>query len=181
MLVGGLWLEPGEKIYNAVFLLQDGKIAHITCKHNLPNYGVFDEKRVFEAAPTPEPILFNGIKLGVMICEDTWNINTAKNLKKNGAEILISLNASPFEADKSEMETAKMRGSLVDAVEMKQAMDMVVSEVRAKLLNNAPTRIAARAKSEKKEGAIKVIAKEEISAALLVLSTTDPVTLVGAG
>jgi phage terminase Nu1 subunit (DNA packaging protein) len=84
------------------------------------------------------------------------------------------------EADIAEMEAAKMRGDLVDAVEMKQAMDLVISEVRAKLLNNAPTRIAARAKSEKKEISIKAIAKEEITAALLALSTTDPADLVGA-
>ncbi|MEP1637286.1 terminase small subunit, Nu1 [Ascidiaceihabitans sp.] len=83
------------------------------------------------------------------------------------------------EADIAEMEAAKMRGDLVDAVEMKQAMDLVISEVRAKLLNNAPTRIAARAKSENKEASIKAIAKEEITAALLALSKTDPADLVG--
>lgn len=84
------------------------------------------------------------------------------------------------EADIAEMEAAKMRGDLVDAVEMKQALDLVISEVRAKLLNNAPTRIAARAKSERKESSIKAVAKEEITAALLALSATDPADLVGA-
>lgn len=84
------------------------------------------------------------------------------------------------EADIAEMEAAKMRGDLVDAVEMKQAMDLVISEVRAKLLNNAPTRIAARAKSQKKEASIKAIAKEEIAASLLALSKTDPSDLVEA-
>ncbi len=63
---------------------------------------------------------------------------------------------------------------------MKEALDLVVAEVRANLLNNAPTRIAARAKSEKKEASIKLIAKEEIGAALRKLSTTDPTSLVGA-
>ena len=80
----------------------------------------------------------------------------------------------------AEMEAAKMRGALVDAEQMKEALDLVVAEVRANLLNNAPTRIAARAKSEKKEASIKLIAKEEIGAALRKLSTTDPTSLVGA-
>ena len=73
-----------------------------------------------------------------------------------------------------------MRGALVDAEQMKEALDLVVAEVRANLLNNAPTRIAARAKSEKKEASIKLIAKEEIGAALRKLSTADPTSLVGA-
>ncbi|MCE3233607.1 MAG: synthase, partial [Rickettsiaceae bacterium] len=101
MLVGGLWQEPDGKIYNAAALLDEGEIKHITCKNDLPNYGVFDEKRVFAAAPLPEPLEFRGVKLGVMICEDLWNATTSKHLKKKGAEILISLNASPFEVSKS--------------------------------------------------------------------------------
>ena len=72
------------------------------------------------------------------------------------------------------------RNGLHPAVPMKEALDLVVAEVRANLLNNAPTRIAARAKSEKKEASIKLIAKEEIGAALRKLSTTDPTSLVGA-
>jgi phage terminase Nu1 subunit (DNA packaging protein) len=84
------------------------------------------------------------------------------------------------QADMAEMEAAKMRGALVDAEQMKEALDLVIAEVRANLLNNAPTRIAARAKSEKKEASIKLIAKEEIGAALRKLSTTDPTSLVGA-
>lgn len=83
------------------------------------------------------------------------------------------------EADIAEMEAAKMRGDLVDAEEMKSTLELVMSEVKTKLLNNAPSRIAARSKSEKKEAAIKAIAKQEISASLQVLSSTDPADLVG--
>lgn len=82
------------------------------------------------------------------------------------------------EADIAEMEAAKMRGDLVDAVEMKDALELVMSEVKTKLLNNAPTRIAARTKTEKKEASIKAIAKEEISASLRALASTDPADLV---
>lgn len=82
------------------------------------------------------------------------------------------------EADIAEMEAATMRGDLVDAVEMRDVLFSVMSEVKTKLLNNAPTRIAARSKSEKKEAAIKAIAKEEISASLKSLSLTDPTQLM---
>ncbi len=82
------------------------------------------------------------------------------------------------EADMAEMQAAKMRGDLVDALEMKDALELVMSEVKTKLLNNAPTRIAARTKTEKKEARIKTIAKEEISDALQGLASTDPADLV---
>jgi len=82
------------------------------------------------------------------------------------------------EADIAEMEAAKMRGDLVDAIEMKDALELVMSEVKTKLLNNAPTRIAARTKTEKKEASIKAIAKEEIAASLQALASTDPADLV---
>lgn len=82
------------------------------------------------------------------------------------------------EADIAEMEAAKMRGDLVAAVEMKDTLELVMSEVKTKLLNNAPTRIAARTKTEKKEASIKAIAKEEISASLRALASTDPADLV---
>jgi len=82
------------------------------------------------------------------------------------------------EADIAEMEAAKMRGDLVDAVEMKDALELVMSEVKTKLLNNAPTRIAARTKTEKKEASIKAIAKEEIAASLQALASTNPADLV---
>lgn len=82
------------------------------------------------------------------------------------------------EADIAEMEAAKMRGDLVDAVEMRGALELVMSEVKTKLLNNAPTRIAARTKTEKKEASIKAIAKEEIAASLQALASTDPADLV---
>ncbi|MDB2415412.1 NAD+ synthase [Rickettsiales bacterium] len=99
MLVGTLWKE-GNKLYNAAAMLEDGEIKHITCKHNLPNYGVFDEVRIFEQAPLPEPILFKGINLGVMICEDLWQLEVGKHLAKHHSDIFIALNASPFEVKK---------------------------------------------------------------------------------
>ena len=71
LLIGAPWRCNG-RLYNAALLLDDGGIAAVRFKHELPNYGVFDEKRVFAAGPLPDPIEFRGARLGVMICEDMW-------------------------------------------------------------------------------------------------------------
>ncbi|MDZ4842833.1 MAG: NAD+ synthase [Hyphomicrobium aestuarii] len=96
VLVGTIWVDAG-KLYNAVALLQDGRIAAVRTKVDLPNYGVFDEKRVFTAGPLPGPILFKGVKLGVPICEDIWTEEVTECLAECGAEILIAINGSPFD------------------------------------------------------------------------------------
>ena len=71
MLVGTPWVEDG-KLYNAYCLLDGGAIAAVRCKVDLPNYGVFDEKRVFAPGPMPGPVNFRGVRLGMPICEDIW-------------------------------------------------------------------------------------------------------------
>ena len=93
------WREA-DVVYNAVVLLADGRIAAIRYKHELPNYGVFDEKRVFSAGPLPEPVEFRGVRLGVPICEDIWYPEVARHLAARGAELLIVPNGSPFERTK---------------------------------------------------------------------------------
>jgi len=72
LLLGTPWVEDG-KLYNAVVLLDGGAINAVRLKVNLPNYGVFDERRVFAVGPLPGPINFRGIRIGVPICEDIWN------------------------------------------------------------------------------------------------------------
>lgn len=99
ILLGAPWAEEG-KLFNSAFLLEGGRIAARRDKHELPNYGVFDEKRVFDAGPVPEPILFRGFRLGVLICEDWWFPTVPAALTGHGAEILISLNGSPYEVGK---------------------------------------------------------------------------------
>jgi NAD+ synthase len=99
MLVGAPWVSDG-KLYNAVLLLEGGKVAGARYKHELPNYGVFDEKRVFAAGPLPGPISFRGVRLGVPICEDIWFPDVVECLAESGAEILVVPNGSPFETDK---------------------------------------------------------------------------------
>ncbi len=98
-LIGSPWRQDG-KLYNAALLLDGGTIKHARLKHELPNYGVFDEKRVFEPGPLPGPIPFKGVRLGVMVCEDLWFPDVAECLQESGAEMLISLNGSPFDVDK---------------------------------------------------------------------------------
>jgi NAD+ synthase len=99
LIVGAPWRVGGQR-YNAALLLDGGKIAATVLKHHLPNYGVFDEARVFVGGPLPEPVMFRGFCLGLMICEDMWYEDVAAALRQAGAEILIVPNGSPFEIDK---------------------------------------------------------------------------------
>ena len=99
LLITAPWREDG-KLYNAALLLDGGKIAAKRFKYDLPNYGVFDEKRVFAPGPMPGPLNFRGVRLGVPICEDIWAPDVVECLQESGAEILLVPNGSPFEADK---------------------------------------------------------------------------------
>lgn len=101
MLVGSVFVEDG-KLYNGVALLDGGEIAAVRYKHELPNYGTFDEKRVFSPGPLPAPVLFRGVKLGLPICEDAWLPTVCSHLAEAGAELLISVNGSPYEIDKDD-------------------------------------------------------------------------------
>jgi NAD+ synthase len=101
MLLGTPWARDG-RVYNAVLLLDQGKIAASRFKYDLPNYGVFDEKRVFSAGEMPGPIDFRGVRLGVPICEDIWTPDVTECLVESGAEILVVPNGSPFETDKAD-------------------------------------------------------------------------------
>jgi NAD+ synthase len=95
-------VRDGGKLFNAVSLLEDGKITATRYKSKLPNYGVFDEVRVFEAGSLPGPIPFKGVRLGVMICEDMWFSDVAECLAETGAEILLVPNGSPFDHEKGD-------------------------------------------------------------------------------
>ncbi|MEQ8247650.1 MAG: NAD+ synthase [Alphaproteobacteria bacterium] len=101
ILLGTPWREK-EKVFNAALLLSAGQVVAARYKSDLPNYGVFDEKRVFDAGELPGPIDFRGVRLGVMVCEDMWKPDVAECLAETGAEILVVLNGSPFELDKWE-------------------------------------------------------------------------------
>src|SRR4051794_21769229 len=87
MLIGTIIAE-GSSIYNAVVLADGGKVLGRTLKRELPNYGTFDEKRVFTPGPIPEPLEFKGVKIGVPICEDIWQEIVCAHLAEAGAEML---------------------------------------------------------------------------------------------
>jgi len=95
ILIGTI-LAEGEKLHNAAALLDDGRVVAIRAKHHLPNYGVFDELRVFDAGALPGPMDFRGVRLGVAICEDIWQPDVTECLAETGAELLIVPNGSPF-------------------------------------------------------------------------------------
>ena len=99
LLVGLPWRENG-RLYNAVALLDGGEVAAVRHKVLLPNYGVFDEKRVFDAGEMPGPVSFRDVRIGVPICEDIWQPSVVECLEENGAEMLLVPNGSPFEATK---------------------------------------------------------------------------------
>ena len=101
LLVGLPWVDNG-KLYNAMALLDGGRVTGVTRKHDLPNYGTFDEKRVFASAPLPGPLTFRGVRLGVPVCEDIWTPEVAECLAETGAEILLVPNGSPFEVGKDD-------------------------------------------------------------------------------
>lgn len=101
VLLTAPWRNNGET-YNAALLLEDGKIAATRFKHDLPNYGVFDEVRVFEAGPMPGPMDFKGVRIGVPICEDIWTPDVPECLEESGAEILLVPNGSPYDIEKND-------------------------------------------------------------------------------
>jgi NAD+ synthase len=108
MLIGTPWVEEG-KLYNAVALLDGGRIAALRFKANLPNYGVFDEKRLFARGPAAGPVTVKGVRVGVPICEDIWleesedYENVVECLAETGAEILVVPNGSPYARDKTDV------------------------------------------------------------------------------
>jgi NAD+ synthase len=107
MLIGTPWPE-NEKLYNAYCLLDRGAIAAVRLKVNLPNYGVFDERRVFAPGPPPGPVSFRGVRLGIPICEDIWTEwgdyeDVVECLSETGAELLVVPNGSPYSRDKDDV------------------------------------------------------------------------------
>ncbi len=109
--------EVGGKtvVQNAVLLLEDGKVAAIRQKVDLPDYGVFDEGRVFVPGEMPGPINFKGVRIGVPICEDIWTPDVVECLEESGAEFLIVPNGSPFEVDKPDFRVQLVTKRVVES------------------------------------------------------------------
>ena len=109
LIVGSPWHDetpsdgPNGRPFNAALLLDGGSVQTWRAKYDLPNYSVFDEKRVFRAGPLPGPVNFRGVRLGLMVCEDMWTAEVAECLEESGAEILVVPNGSPYERDKADL------------------------------------------------------------------------------
>src|SRR5215471_16724629 len=95
LLIGTPWREDG-KLYNAVALAEGGRVAALRFKVDLPNYGVFDEKRIFAPGPAPGPVSFRGVRIGIPICEDIWGSEPVECITETGGEILLVPNGSPY-------------------------------------------------------------------------------------
>ena len=114
MLVGSVFVQDGA-LHNGVALLDGGKVVASRFKHELPNYGTFDEMRLFAPGPLPEPIIFRGTMIGVPICEDIWHPNVCRHLADFGAEMFLCPNGSPYEIDKDTLR--------IDGVAKRRAVD----------------------------------------------------------
>ncbi|SKB65180.1 NAD+ synthase [Sphingopyxis flava] len=113
MLVGSVERDDEGRLYNIVALLDEGRVVATRRKHELPNYGTFDEKRVFASGPLPEIVEWRGVKLGLPICEDGWFPTVCGHLAAQGAELLISVNGSPYEIDKDDRRLSQVFGARV--------------------------------------------------------------------
>jgi len=87
-------------VFNAALLLEGGRVLARRDKRDLPNYGVFDDKRVFTPGAPQGPVAFRGLRLGLMVCEDMWTSDVVEDLHESGAELLMVINGSPYESDK---------------------------------------------------------------------------------
>lgn len=99
-LVVGYPEKDGERLYNSAAVLHQGAVVANYRKRALPNYGVFDEQRYFSAGDKPCVFEFNGAFIGLTICEDVWHPGLIAANKKEGADLLLTLNASPFNSGK---------------------------------------------------------------------------------
>ncbi|MDD3288448.1 MAG: NAD+ synthase [Alphaproteobacteria bacterium] len=114
LIIGTPWMDNGQ-LYNAAILLDGGNICGKVFKRHLPNYGPFDDKRIFSEGQISEPLDFRNHKIGVMICEDMWSAEVPRRLKRGGAELFIVLNGSPYELDKQHERQSIARARVIES------------------------------------------------------------------
>ena len=99
-LVAGYPEYVDDRIYNSAVVIRDGALLANHRKACLPNYRVFDEKRYFTPGTLPTIVDLNGIRAGILVCEDVWEPEPAAQARSAGAEVLLVINASPYEVNK---------------------------------------------------------------------------------
>ena len=112
-LIAGYPEYEGVTIFNAAIVIRDGRIIANHRKACLPNYRVFDEKRYFTPGTQPTIIEMNGIRAGVLVCEDAWDSGPARQAREAGAQVLLVINASPYEVDKQSQREQEVVGARI--------------------------------------------------------------------
>jgi NAD+ synthase len=112
--IGGPHIGGDGRLYNAYYVLQGGKIAAVVRKHDLPNDGVFDEKRIFASAPLQGPYAIGPLRIGTPICEDAWHPEVAETLAETGAQILLVPNGSPYHRGKQDVRLNLMVARVIE-------------------------------------------------------------------
>ena len=110
LLVGGVWEDASGLAQNVAILMQKGRVVQRIAKQALPNYGVFDEKRVFHAGVGAQCVELGGLRLGVLVCEDSWDSAARLALQQLEPQAVLVLNASPFTLGKPELRHELMAG-----------------------------------------------------------------------
>ncbi|MAR79795.1 MAG: NAD+ synthase [Rhodospirillaceae bacterium] len=146
IILGTPWFRDG-KLYNASIVIDKGKIIGESLKNNLPNYGVFDEKRFFASSNSNSLINIKGVNCGVLICEDMWTEDVCKSLKNQGAELLIVINASPFDikkiAERENIASQRVKETELPLIYVNQVggQDELVFDGNSFILNNKAKKV----------------------------------------
>ena len=111
--IGGPFADQGN-LYNAYYVLKDGKVAARMLKHCLPHVAVFDEHRIFDVGPIQGPFSLGPIRIGVPICEDAWHVDVCEALVESGAQVLVVPNGSPYYRNKFERRMNHMVSRVVE-------------------------------------------------------------------
>src|SRR5215813_9188204 len=144
MIIGTPWVEDG-RLYNAAALLDGGRVAGLRFKVDLPNYGVFDEKRVFAPGPLSGPLNIRGVRIGVPICEDIWGPEPVECISETGGEILLVPNGSPYRRsaidERLSVAVARVKDSAMPLVYVNQVggQDELVFDGASFVLNRSLT------------------------------------------
>lgn len=142
ILVGHPEEEAGKR-FNAASLLRDGGVVATYRKHRLPNYEVFDEERYFDSGAKPCVVEVHGVRVGINICADVWEEGAADAARREGAELLLALNASPYHINKQSQRYEVLRDRISDTgvpviyVNMVGGQDELVFDGASFALNRA--------------------------------------------
>ena len=109
LCVVGLPVVHDQQRYNAAAVILDGRILGLYCKQSLPNYGVFDERRYFEPGQQSLVLTWQGVRLGILICEDIWLEQPIARLAEQQVQLVLCLNASPLEMGKQQTREALLQ------------------------------------------------------------------------